>query len=192
MNQLDEIRKVASDAEQLFSAAEVEAAIGQVGAEVSERLGTANPIVLTVLNGGIIFAGKLLMHLNFPLEIDSINASRYRGETQGSHIQWLLKPAVPLNGRTVLIVDDVLDEGVTLAEIVAYCRAEGAQAVYTAVLVDKDLGTEKPCRADFVGLTASNRYLFGYGMDYKHYLRNAAGIFACGPAPSQESTEPNE
>lgn len=186
MNQLEEIRKVSAEAECLFSEVEVEAAIARLGAEISQCLESANPIVLTVLNGGIIFAGKLLTHLDFPLELDSIQASRYHGQTQGSHIRWLLKPALPLASRTILIVDDVLDEGITLAEVVAFCREQSAEAVYTAVLVDKDLGTEKPCRADFVGLNAPNLYLFGYGMDYKRYLRNAAGIFACRPFSSQE------
>ncbi len=179
MNQIDDIRRVAAEAELLFSATEVEAAISQLGQEITQCLQDANPIVLTVLNGGIIFAGKLLTHLDFPLELDSIQATRYQGQTQGSHIEWLLKPALPLRRRSVLIVDDVLDEGITLAAVAAYCRAEGAREVHTAVLVDKDLGIDKPCQADFVGLKAPNRYLFGYGMDYKRYLRNAAGIFAC-------------
>jgi hypoxanthine phosphoribosyltransferase len=84
-----------------------------------------------------------------------------------------------LQGRTALILDDVLDEGITLAALKAWCREQGAAAVFTAVLIDKQLGRERPCRADFVGLEAENRYLFGYGMDYKGYLRNAAGIYAC-------------
>jgi hypoxanthine phosphoribosyltransferase len=117
--------------------------------------------------------------LRFPLEIDSIKAGRYQGETRGNEMRWLHKPGIPLEGRTLLIVDDVLDEGITLAEIRRWCFAEGAEAVYTAVLVDKQLGREKPCRADFVGLETENRYLFGYGMDYKSYLRNWPGIFAC-------------
>lgn len=179
MDHLDHIRRVAAEADLLFSQTQVESAIARVGQEVAQKLASSNPIVLTVLNGGIIFAGKLLTHLDFPLELDSIQATRYQGQTQGSHIEWLLKPALPLRGRSVLIVDDVLDEGITLAEVAAYCRAEGAAEVHTAVLVDKDLGGEKPCQADFVGLKAPNRYLFGYGMDYKRYLRNAAGIFAC-------------
>lgn len=186
MNHLEEIHKVAAEAECLFTQAEVEAAIARLGNEISQQLESTNPVILTVLNGGIIFAGKLLTHLHFPLELDSIQASRYQGQTEGSHIRWLLKPALPLAGRTVLIVDDVLDEGITLAEVVAFCREQGAKAVHTAVLVDKDLGTEKPCNADFVGLNAPNLYLFGYGMDYKRYLRNAAGIFACRPFSKQE------
>jgi hypoxanthine phosphoribosyltransferase len=66
-----------------------------------------------------------------------------------------------------------------LAAIKAYCLEHGATTVFTAVLVDKRLDHDKPIQADFVGLSVDNFYLFGYGMDYKGYLRNAAGIFAC-------------
>ena len=90
-----------------------------------------------------------------------------------------LKPTTPLSGRSVLIIDDVLDEGITLAAIKDYCLEQGAIEAYTAVLVDKLLDHDKPIHADFVGLTVENHYLFGYGMDYKGYLRNAAGIYAC-------------
>ncbi|WP_240342301.1 hypoxanthine-guanine phosphoribosyltransferase [Methylococcus sp. EFPC2] len=179
MNLIAEVRRVEAEAELIYGEAEVEAAISRTATEISEQLADQNPLVLAVLNGGIIFAGKLLPRLNFPLQLDAVNASRYRGETQGSHIQWLLKPSHPLKDRAVLLVDDVLDEGVTLAELIAYCHEEGAASVHVAVLIDKQIGRERPCEADFVGLKAPNRYLFGYGMDYKNYLRNAPGIYAC-------------
>ena len=179
MDLSDEIQRVEREAERLFSEAEVEAALDRLAGEIAGRLGDSNPIVLTVLNGGIIFAGKLLTRLRFPLEIDSINASRYRGATSGGEIHWLLKPRLPLQGRTVLLVDDVLDEGITLAALVEWCKGQGAAQLWVAVLIDKQIGRPRPCRADFVGLQAENRYLFGYGMDYKGYLRNAPGIFAC-------------
>jgi hypoxanthine phosphoribosyltransferase len=114
-----------------------------------------------------------------PLNVDAINASRYRNQTAGGAIEWVLKPRLPLQGRTILIIDDVLDEGITLAAIHQFCMDEGAETVYSAVLVDKDLGRGKPISADFVGLHVANRYIFGYGMDYKGYLRNAPGIYAC-------------
>lgn len=178
-NLLEEIKRVEREADRLYSQAQVESALDRMAEEITARLGDSNPIVLTVLNGGVICAGQLLTRLRFPLQIDSINASRYRGETSGKEIHWLLKPSLSLQGRTVLLADDILDEGVTLSALVEWCRGEGAAAVYVAVLVDKQIGRERPCRADFVGLEAENRYLFGYGMDYKNYLRNAPGIFAC-------------
>lgn len=179
MTILDEVRRVAAEADCLYTEAQVEAAIAEMAEAIAARLADRNPLIVSVLNGGIIPTAKLVLRLDFPLEIDSIKAGRYQGETQGNEMRWLHKPGIPLRGRTVLIVDDVLDEGITLAEIRRWCLAEDAEAVYTAVLVDKQLGRQKPCRADFVGLETENRYLFGYGMDYKSYLRNWPGIFAC-------------
>lgn len=179
MSLLDEIKQVEREAELLYTEAQLEAAIDRIALEITARLSASNPILLPVLNGGIIFAGKLLPRLPFPLQIDGIQASRYRGETSGGQIQWLLKPSLPLQGRTVLLVDDILDEGLTLAVIKEWCVKQGAAEILIAVLIDKQIGRERPCRADFIGLEAVNRYLFGYGLDYKNYLRNAPGLYAC-------------
>ena len=175
---LDEIRRVQAEAELLYAETQVEAALDEMAAAINRLLADANPLVLCVLNGGIITAGKLLTRLTMPLTIDSINASRYQNQTSGGTIEWVLKPSASLKDRALLIIDDILDEGITLAAIKEYCIKEGAKAVYTAALVDKNLGYEKPVKVDFVGLKTGNRYLFGYGMDYKGYLRNAAGIYA--------------
>lgn len=179
MNKSEEIERVIAEADCLFTKNDVEAALDRMAVEITALTGNNNPLLLSVLNGGIIPTAELALRLRFPLEIDSIKAGRYQGETRGSEIRWLLKPTIPLRARTVLLIDDVLDEGITLAEIRKYCIEEGAEAVYTAVVVDKKLKKEKPCQADFVGLEAEDRYLFGFGMDYKSYLRNWPGIFAC-------------
>ncbi|MEI8572169.1 hypoxanthine-guanine phosphoribosyltransferase [Methylomonas sp. BW4-1] len=176
---LEEIGIVKQQALLLHSADEVEAALDSMAAAITDKLQDSNPLVLCVINGGIIATGKLLPRLDFPLNLDSVHASRYRNATSGSDIHWLFKPTTPLAGRTVLVVDDILDEGHTLQAIVEYCREEGASTVYTAALFDKDLQITKPIKPDFIGLTVANHYLFGYGMDYKGYLRNAPGVFAC-------------
>ncbi|MGZ8216568.1 hypoxanthine-guanine phosphoribosyltransferase [Methylomagnum sp.] len=179
MNILEEVRRVAAEAECLYTEAQVEAAFDRMAAAITDQLADKNPLLLSVINGGIFPTAQLALRLRFPLEIDAIKAGRYQGETSGSEMRWTLTPSIPLRGRAVLVVDDVLDEGVTLAEIRRWCLAEGAAAVYTAALVNKQLGREKPIQADFGGLEADNRYLFGYGMDYKSYLRNWPGIYAC-------------
>lgn len=176
---LDEINHVLATADLLHSEAEAEAALDRMAEAINRLLAGQNPLVLCVINGGIVVAGKLLPRLTMPLTLDSINASRYQNQTAGGDINWLLLPKTPLKDRTVLIIDDILDEGVTLSHIHQYCLEQQAKAVYSAVLVEKDLNQPKPITADFVGLVVENRYLFGYGMDYKGYLRNAPGIFAC-------------
>lgn len=176
---LEEIDQVQRHARQLHAAAEVESALDLMAANISAALRDRNPLLLCVINGGIIATGKLLPRLDFPLMLDSIHASRYRNATSGSEIHWLFTPTTPLAGRTVLVIDDILDEGHTLRAIVDYCQQQGAEAVYTAALFDKQLDEPKPIALDFVGLNVENHYLFGYGMDYKGYLRNAAGVYAC-------------
>jgi len=176
---LNEIQQVKESADLLFGELEVEAALDRMAEQINQKLAGTNPVFLCVLNGGIVAAGRLLTRLTMPLTIDAVNASRYQNKIMGSTLEWTLKPATPLHGRTVLVVDDILDEGITLKAIVDHCREQGAVAVYSAVLVDKRLDQAKPIRADFVGVETENRYLFGYGMDYKGYLRNAAGIYAC-------------
>lgn len=176
---LEEIKHIQATADLLHSEREIEAAIDKMAQQINSALADSNPLLLCVLNGGIPTFGKLLTRLTIPLTIDSINASRYQNQTTGGSIDWLVKPETPLNGRTVLIVDDILDEGITLQAIIDYCREQGAAAVYSAVLVNKILDRQKPLTADFIGLEVENRYLFGYGMDYKGYLRNAPGIYAC-------------
>jgi len=146
---------------------------------INSTLAGKYPIVLCVMNGGIVTAGKLLTKLTFPLTLDSINVSRYGKQTSGSQINWIQKPVTQLKDRTVLIIDDILDQGLTLEAIYQFCRKQGASHIYSAVLVDKQLNKPKPVQADFIGVSVADRYVYGYGMDYKGYLRNAPGIYAC-------------
>ena len=165
-------------ADQIYSRQEVEQALDRMAVEITGRLSGEDPIVLSVLNGALIPTGHLLTRLNFPLRQDYVHASRYRGETVGADLEWIGQPSTSLQGESVLVVDDILDEGVTLAAIVEACRQAGAREVLSAVLVEKlhDRGTG--FKADFTGLTVEDRYVFGYGMDYKGYLRNVPAIMA--------------
>lgn len=179
MTLTQEIQRVKEEAVCLYNKAEVSEAIERMAATISDRLASRHPLLLSVLNGGIFITAELALRLNFPLEIDCVKAGRYQGATQGSEMIWGLEPTISLHNRCVLIVDDILDEGITLSEIARFCREKGASEVLTAVLVDKRLNKPKPITADFVGLETENLYLFGYGLDYKNHLRNCAGIFAC-------------
>lgn len=174
----EQAEQVYREADCLYDNGQVEAAIARLGSEITQQLSTSNPLVLCVMSGAVITAGKLLTHLDFPLQIDYLHATRYRGATSGGELHWLARPRTPLQGRVVLLVDDILDEGVTLAAILDECRQQGAAAVYSVVLVEKVHDRKNGFQADFVGLTVEDRYVFGYGMDYKDYLRNAPGIFA--------------
>ena len=174
----DESRKVLAQADCLFTREEVESALNHLATVISEKLSDTNPLVLCIMNGGIVPTGLLVTRLDFPLQIDYLHATRYRNKTRGSELQWLVTPALSLEQRTVLLVDDIHDEGVTLEEIKHYCLNAGAAEVLSAVLVNKQNDRKNNTRADFVGLDIPDRYVFGYGMDYKGLLRNASGIYA--------------
>jgi hypoxanthine phosphoribosyltransferase len=176
----DQAYRVLREADLLVGEAEVCSAIGRMAQEITERLGESNPVLICVMNGGLIFSGQLLTRLAFPLEIDYIHATRYGHETRGDQLNWIVRPQLDLGGRTVLLLDDILDEGITLAAIAEECRRLGAREVFMAALVEKlHLRKVTPgMRADFSGLEVGDRFLFGYGLDYKGYWRNAPGIYA--------------
>ncbi|HUW38584.1 MAG TPA: hypoxanthine-guanine phosphoribosyltransferase [Rhodocyclaceae bacterium] len=173
-----ETQAILDGAEEVCSAAEVAAAVVRVAGEVTAQLAGSQPLVLAVMGGAVVFAGQLLPLLPFPLEFDYLHATRYDGATGGGALSWLVEPRTELAGRTLLVVDDILDEGITLAAIKARLLARGAAAVYTAVLVEKELGREKPIAADFVGVRLPDRYLFGCGMDAYGAWRNLPAIYA--------------
>jgi hypoxanthine phosphoribosyltransferase len=178
-----DIKEVYQRATCLFSREEVELAIDTMAQKIHKTISHENPVLLCVMIGGLVPMGSLLLRLDFPLELHYVHATRYRGEIKGGNLHWKASPSFNIEGRTVLIVDDILDGGLTLAAIVDYCKQQGAKKVLTAVLVDKEHMREPGGleEADFCGLTVEDRYVFGYGMDYKEYLRNAPGVFVVDP-----------
>lgn len=177
---LAEIKRARDEADCLADAATVEAALDRMAAGITARLADANPLVYAVMNGGLILAGRILPRLPFPLEVAYLHASRYGHALQGTLLDWRVRPTQDLRGRTVLVLDDILDEGHTLKAIIEHLKEEGATEVLSAVLVHKlhDRKASPGMRADFSGLDIADRFLFGCGMDYKGYWRNAPGIYA--------------
>ena len=149
-----------------------------MAAQISAALADANPLILPVMGGAVVFTGHLLPMLRFPLQFDYLHVTRYRGGTQGAQVQWKVQPHDNVRGRTVLVLDDILDEGNTLAAIRDRLLAEGAARFMSAVFADKAIGRPKPIRADFVGIEVPDRYVFGFGMDINEYWRNLPAIYA--------------
>ncbi len=174
----EEARCVLDSAELIFDETQVQAAVSRLAHEISEALAETNPLVLAVMGGATIIAGHLLPQLRFPLEYDYLHVTRYGNETTGGGLTWIVQPRLPLVGRTVLIVDDILDEGITLAETRRRVLQMGAARCVTAVFADKDIGRTKPIVPDFIGLTLPNRFVFGFGMDIKGAWRNLPAIYA--------------
>ncbi|TMG72944.1 MAG: hypoxanthine-guanine phosphoribosyltransferase [Betaproteobacteria bacterium] len=174
----DEAWKILKSAELLCDEAEVRTAIARLASEITASLKDRYPLVLAVMGGSIFFAGNLLPQLRFPLEFDYIHASRYGKATSGREIVWTVEPGENVRSRCVLVLDDILDGGETLAAIRDRVRSLGAAAFYSAVLTDKDIGRKKPIVPDFIGLKLPNRYVFGCGMDVSGAWRNLPAIYA--------------
>ncbi len=170
--------KILGDAELLCGEEEVRSAIGRLAEEISALLKDRAPLVLALMGGSVFFAGHLLPLLRFPLEFGYIDASRYGDATSGGKVVWKVEPGDAVRGRAVLVVDDILDGGETLAAVRSRILERGAASFHCAVLTEKDTGRRKPIAADFVGLRLPDRYVFGCGMDISGAWRNLPAIYA--------------
>jgi len=179
---MSDLQAALANSEVIHDRATLEAAIGRMAERIGDDYAGTVPLYLTVMHGGMPFAAQLAFALGergLDLEFDYLHATRYRGATSGGELVWKHRPATPLQGRRVLLVDDILDEGHTMAGIVAWCRGQGADDVRIAALAVKvhDRCVEGVC-ADYVGVEVPDRYVFGYGMDYHEQGRNLPAIYA--------------
>ncbi len=166
------------NAKLLVSRQEVEAGYNRLGEALQPVVDKQDCVLIGVLVGGMIPLVNIVSRLNGDFQLDYCHATRYSGKLHGSDTRWVQTPRLPLEGKTVVLIDDIFDEGHTLAFIAGYCAQAGASAIVTAVLVrkDHDRGTAD-ISPDFVGLTVEDRYLFGCGMDYQEQWRHLPEIY---------------
>lgn len=174
----EEAWAVLREAELVSDSDSVRKAINILAKEITKKFHDRNPLLLVVMNGGVFFAGQLLPLLRFPLELDYVHATRYGDRTTGGQINWKVPPSHSVSGRIVIVLDDVLDEGKTLAAIKEQVLAEGADECVLVVLTEKVTGQDKPVVADLVGIRLPNRYVFGCGLDVSGAWRNLPEIYA--------------
>lgn len=166
-------------AELLFSEEECQAALQNVANEITRDLGDKYPLLLPVMGGAVVFTGKLLPLLRFPMDFDYVHVSRYGDKLSGGAFNWKRMPdPEQIKGRHVVVLDDILDEGHTMAAICERLLEMGAASCRAAVFANKLIEKDKPIRADYVGLDVPNRYVFGYGMDAAGCWRNLGEIYA--------------
>ena len=179
MKQLrDEASTIMQRAECLYDRAAVEAAFDRMAQRINDDMAGGDVVVICVMNGGLVASGALLPRLDFLMRLDYMHASRYRERTSGDDLHWKVEPAQPLADKDLLIVDDILDEGYTMDAILGFCRRQSPASVRAAVLVQKQHDRGLRPAVDYIGLQVPDRYVFGYGMDYKGFWRNAPGIYA--------------
>jgi hypoxanthine phosphoribosyltransferase len=185
-------RALLANARQIVSPEQVQSAVSKVAERLNARFAQEGedgfPLVLGVMGGAVVFTGHLLTQLDFPLEFDYIHVSRYGDEDQGGQIVWKVIPRQNVAGRTIVVVDDILDEGETLAHVKQRLLDMGAAEVIVAVFADKELGRAKPIKADLVGLTVPNEFVVGFGMDIYGYWRNLPGLWVI----RQEDLKPKD
>ena len=190
MNGLPELSEAMRSAELIHDRAAIEAAIARMAGEIAADYRDAGvapdaagrPLFVTVMHGGLPFAAQLALEigaLGLDLEFDYLHATRYRGASSGGELAWKHRPETDLRGRRVLLVDDIVDEGHTLAQVRAWCDGQGAREVRIAAMVTKRHDRCVACLcADYAGLEVPDRYVFGYGMDYYEQGRNLPAIYA--------------
>ncbi|TFW32711.1 hypoxanthine-guanine phosphoribosyltransferase [Massilia horti] len=170
-----------ANAQQIVSPDQVQAAVSNVAAVLNQRFNEPDapfPLVLGVMGGAVVFTGQLLTQLSFPLEFDYIHVTRYGDDDRGGEVVWKVIPRQTVAGRTIVVVDDILDEGETLAHVKQRLLDMGAAEVLLVVFADKELGKTKPVQADIVGLTLPNEFVVGFGMDVYGYWRNLPGLWS--------------
>jgi len=163
----------------LFSAREIDRALARMAADIDARLAGKNPVVLAVMHGGVFAAVDLCRRFRFAHELDYVHVTRYRGGTAGGEVEWRVRPSERLAGRTVLVVDDILDRGHTLAALGDELRRIGVAEQLTAALVVKRIVPAAPRpRVDFAGVEIDDLYVFGCGMDYHGQWRGLRALYA--------------
>jgi hypoxanthine phosphoribosyltransferase len=175
---MDTIQTLIDKSSVLYSEVEIKKAIHNIASQANQHIQATELYVLIVMNGALIFAGQLLPQLKKNIQYHYIHATRYENSLTGETIRWLVKPPSDIKGKTILILDDILDEGITLNEIVSMCRTMNAKEIYTAVLFDKEIAKEKSYSPDFIGLKVPDRFVFGYGLDCKGQGRNLPHLYA--------------
>lgn len=179
---VERARALLQNATEIFSADTVNAAVAEVAETLNQRFAEPDdatfPLVLGVMGGAVVFVGQVLPQLRFPLEFDYIHVSRYGDDDQGGKVVWKVIPRSNVEGRTIIVLDDILDEGETLAHVKQRLLDMGAADVIIAVFADKDLKRAKPIRADIIGLTIPDEFVVGFGMDIYGYWRNLPGLWA--------------
>jgi hypoxanthine phosphoribosyltransferase len=179
--QLSDVVEVRKSARRLCTSREVAAALRRMADAIRADLDDTNPVVLAVMRGGVFAAVELSRRLGFPHEFDFVHVTRYAGGTKGGKVEWRVPPSERLAGRTVLVVDDVLDRGHTLRALYAELRRIGVAAQRTAVLVVKRVASANRPRVDYVGMEVEDVYVFGCGMDYRGYWRGLPALYAIAP-----------
>ena len=166
----------------LVSESQIQERIGSLALEIS-KVSDGTPLVLIgVMKGAMLFLADLARQLKVPVELEFITAQSYHGGTESSGTVKIISEVPEVRGRNVLLVDDILDTGRTLALLVEKFRALGASQVHSCVLLQKKKVRAEKIQADFVGFEIEDEFVIGYGLDYQGLYRNLPYIGVLNPS----------
>lgn len=178
-NQADIFVKILANAELLLAKEQIEQIFDRLSVQIKKEYEQKTPLILAVMKGGYFTASELIKRLNFPLELDYLEATRYGKNTSGASLRWLHQPETQIESRDVILVDDVFDQGITLAEISTHLLNSGVKSLKSLVLIEKQLEDRNiDFYPDYVGAKLPNKFLFGCGMDIGGFWRNLPEIYA--------------
>lgn len=169
--------------EVIFNAGEIAKRVAELGEEISAAYQGRELLVIGVLNGAFIFTADLVRTLSLPLTIDFVRAASYgQGSTSSGEVRLSLEPDQPLSGREILLVEDIVDTGLTLKALMEHFSQQGATSVRTCALIDKRQRRQVDLRVDYSGFVVEHGFLVGYGLDYGQRYRQYPEICRLDPA----------
>ena len=161
----------------LFNRQEIAATVSRLAAEISQDYHDKYPLLIGILKGSFMFMADLLRHLDFPLEVDFIGLASYGvGRQTSGKVKVLKGLQSPVKGREVLVIEDIIDTGLTTAFCLDYLRQKKPASLKLCALTDKPSRRQVPVTIDYLGFTVSNKFLVGYGLDLNQKFRNLPDI----------------
>ena len=151
--------------------------VARVASEINRYLEGTNPLFLSVLNGAFMFAADLMRNLTIPSEISFVKLASYAGTSSTGKVKELVGLNDNIEGRTVVIVEDIVDTGITMDKILTSLQAKGANEIYVATFLQKPAALKRDVRVDYVAMKIPNEFIVGYGLDYDGYGRNLKDIY---------------
>ena len=161
----------------LINRQEIEAAVSRLAAEISQDYHDKYPLLIGILKGSFMFMADLIRHLDFPLEVDFIGLSSYgKGKQTSGKVKVAHDISTPIKGREVLVIEDIVDTGLTTAFLLDYLQKKKPASLKLCSLTDKSSRRQVPVTIDYLGFTVPNKFLVGYGLDLNQKFRNLPDI----------------
>jgi hypoxanthine phosphoribosyltransferase len=158
-------------------ASDIKKAIWEMAAKMNTELHDSNPLMLCILNGSFMFSADLLKLVNFPCEISFVKLASYQGTNSTGKVKQLIGLNEQIKDRTVVLLEDIVDTGITIENLIKQLEAEHPQDVKVATLLYKPDACKRKLKLDYVGMEIPNEFIVGYGLDYNGYGRNLPDIY---------------